>query len=212
MRISMMSSDDISSVDRAFSPYDDSKFRHYLRDRYESKMEYLSRASGNSKNEFMERSKKIFEQYNNESVLRKSRAINRSGVGKRKGNIIHEVRSLDDLRSAGYLMQRFIMSHPGLREEYLRQRVDGYSETYKNLHGTDIGHRHYDHRRVTDNRLILVKNDQGEEEFMFVHHYEHLIEGDRHLHQDEQDIILDAFDLIDMCTAAGIDCTNIYEK
>lgn len=208
MQIAMQSVDSIRSMDHAFSPVDDSRFRGYLRERFEKTMDHLSQATGRVANEFMERSSRLFEKINSHEALRKVRSVSRNIKGSRRGNIIHYVRDLEDCRSAGFAMQRWLMSSPLLREAYLKQRIDGYSDTYTNLHGSDIGESHYDYRRATNGMLRTGKNEAGETEYFVMQYFERLLEGDRELETDEKETIADAVWIAEMMLAAGVDPTD----
>lgn len=196
-------------MDYSFSPVDDSRFRDYVRERYERTMEHLSRATGRVTNDFMERSARLFEKANNSETLRKVRSLTRNIKGTRRGNIIHYVRDVEDCRSAGVAMQRWIMSSPKIRAAFLKQRIDGYSDAgYVNLDGNDIGESHYDYRRSVNGMMRHELNEAGEKEYFFMTYIEELREGDRELESDEKEIIADARWIAEMLLEAGIDGTD----
>jgi len=208
MQIEMQSVASIRSMDHEFSPVDDTRYRGYLRERFNKTMEHLSRATGRVATEFMERSSRLFEKVNSHEALRKVRAISRNVKGSRRGNIIHYVRDLEDCRSAGFAMQRWLMTSVALREAFLKQRIDGYHATYDNLHGEDIGEKHYDFRRATNGMLRSALNENGEREYFVMEYFEHLLEGDRELEIDEKETIADAVWIAEMMLAAGFDPTD----
>lgn len=92
------------------------------------------------------------------------------------------------LQNANLTMQRWIMCHPEVRQLYLDQNLDGYSDTYVNLNGKDVGEADYDYRRVMSGVLIddTVK-----------HYFDPLMPGDRELDHFEKDIILNTYSTID---------------
>lgn len=208
MQIAMRRSSDIEMVDRIFSPHEDTGFRTYLRDRFEKTMDYLEKASTSVSKKFVERAKDIFEASNSFEALRRTRNAVRAASNVRKSSIIFEAVDIDDFRTAGFTMQRFLMADPIVRSKYHRQKIDGYSETYIDIHPNDIGTDHYDYRRVIDGVIREEKDEKGEVQFVREVFYEELSEGDRDLDAVEQLAILDSWDIQRMFIEAGIDSTN----
>ena len=83
MQISMRRVSDINTVDRIFNPIEDTHFRSYLRDKYERTMEHLEKVTTGTARDFIDRSRRVFEEINSSAALRKTRAAIRavSGVG-----------------------------------------------------------------------------------------------------------------------------------
>ena len=208
MQIQMRNVSDIGVIDRAFVPYDDTELRGYIRDRYEKTMDYLERTSTSAGRAFLDRTREIFESVNSSEALRRTRAAIRSFAGVRNANLIHQVRDLDDLRSVGVNMQRFLMADTAIRARYHRQQCDGYSDTYVDVHKGDIGVDHYDYRLVNNGVFRVEKDETGEEVMVREVYYERLIDGDRQLDFIEQSDILDAQELQRMIFEAGYDSTN----
>lgn len=86
------------------------------------------------------------------------------------------ITSLVGLQTANPYMQRWIMAQPDLRQRFLNQEVEGYGESYVNVHGDVVGEAHYDHRRVMDG--VVVHNA---EQYSYKHYYEQQPEGEREL-------------------------------
>lgn len=208
MQIKMHTVDDIRTMDRALTPYDDTNFRDYLRDRYERTMDYLEKTSTATGRAFLNKSKEIFESINSSEALRRTRATIRSALGIRRADSLFRVHELDDLRAVGIGMQRFLMADPVIREKYHRQQCDGYSDTYRDVHKGDIGKHHYDYRRVMNGVYRTEKDTDGEEVMVREVFYEHLIEGDRELDFIEQSDIIDSWTIQRMAFEAGWDSTS----
>lgn len=208
MQIAMRRSSDIEMVDRIFSPHEDTGFRTYLRDRFEKTMDYLEKASTSVSKKFVERAKDIFEASNSFEALRRTRNAVRAASNIRKSSIIFEAVDIDDFRTAGFTMQRFLMADPVVRSKFHRQKIDGYSETYIDNHPNDVGIDHYDYRRVVDGVIREEKDENGDVQFIREVFYEELTEGDRDLDAVEQHAILDSWDIQRMFIEAGIDSTN----
>lgn len=68
---------------------------------------------------------------------------------------IHTLESLDDFQSTGPVMQRWVMANPVVREQYLNNQCDGYSDQYVNVHGNNIGESHFDWRQVMSGVTVI---------------------------------------------------------
>ena len=95
--------------------------------------------------------------------------------------------TLDDLRQAQPMMQRFVMSDPFIRQRYLDQQCSGYVDTYVNHHGDAIGVHHMDYRIA--NEGMVYEDKEGN--YIASHYYvqETMEEGDRTLLSVEKAMI-----------------------
>jgi len=91
-------------------------------------------------------------------------------------NTITNHSTLASIQTAGTVMQRWIMAHPGIRGMYLNQEVEGYSGSYVNYHGEAIGASHYDYRRVVDG--IAFETEEG---YRYTQYHEAITEDDPEL-------------------------------
>lgn len=108
-------------------------------------------------------------------------------------NYFMECLTFQQLQEANYTMQRWIMCHPTLRELYIDQNIDGYSNTYKNFTDKGIAEEDYNYRRLMDSVLISNNDDHWK-----VNYYlEDLVEGDKELDHYEKVKILNTHDAID---------------
>lgn len=78
-----------------------------------------------------------------------------------QSNAIVELHNIEQLQTAGPVMQRWIMAEPGIRQMYLNGEVSGYAETYENLHGNGIGAQHYDWRQVMSGIATVADDHFG---------------------------------------------------
>ena len=107
-------------------------------------------------------------------------------------NYYADLTSFIALQNANATMQRWIMAHPDVRKLYLDQNIDGYSGSYQNVFGKEIGEDDYNYRRVMDG----VMCDEGDT--TVVRQYlDDLLEGDRELNHYEKVKILHTYDAID---------------
>lgn len=105
---------------------------------------------------------------------------------------IHSCTSIEQLQTANPVMQRYIMAHVDLRNLYLNNSVEGYSESYVNHHGNNVGEKQYDWRRVMDG-IVVVEDDHAR----FTHYIEEIPEGEKELTLFEKVDILRTWNAID---------------
>jgi hypothetical protein len=105
-------------------------------------------------------------------------------------------------------MQRWIMAHPGVRDSYVNQNCEGYSGTYVNMFGDNVGSNHYDYRRVMDG--VPIEEEDG---FCLQYFHETLLQGDRELEYGEKMAIVKTWGVIDwMLENSQFDFTNPVGK
>jgi hypothetical protein len=150
---------------------------------------------------FMDRGRNAFEHFNNSEAMRFARNAVRAAQGIFDTPRIRELSTLEDFTKANLLMQRWAMANPKVRELYHAQRIDGYSDTYQDVHGTVTGDRHYDYRRVTDG-LMEFSDEDG---WKCTQYVEDLIEGDRDLLFEEQLDITRSWRAMETLIALGKD-------
>jgi hypothetical protein len=107
-------------------------------------------------------------------------------------NYYMELNSFTALQNANVTMQRWVMHHPQLRQLYLDQNIDGYSDTYQNVFGKDVGEADYGYRRVMDG--AIQDTDNG---WVVKHYIEDLLPGDKQPDHREQVIIRHTYDTVD---------------
>jgi hypothetical protein len=96
-------------------------------------------------------------------------------------NYFMELTSFTQLQNANLTMQRWVMCIPEVNQLYLDQNIDGYSETFKNINGNGVGDNNYSYRLATDGLIQDTENG-----FMYKHHIEDLLPGDRELVHSEK--------------------------
>jgi hypothetical protein len=161
--------------------------------------------------QFMESSKEIYDRINSSSALRMARAAIRSVAGMFNPNTILQIESLEQLRCASPLMQRYIMAEPTLRAAYQRQLVDGYSDTYYDPDPEGIKDTHYYYRMVMDGVGQEIIGEDGESEFIYKFYGHELREDDKELTPDQKFSVLHTWEYIKNCMAHREDPTNKYE-
>lgn len=104
-------------------------------------------------------------------------------------NYFEELLSFQRLQNANFTMQRWVMCHPDLKQLYVDQNIDGYSNTYKNVFGKEIGENDYNYRRLYD-EVLIDNNDSWEVKY----YLEDLMSGDKELDHYEKVKILNTHD------------------
>lgn len=174
---------------------------NYLRSQFEGASNLLSDAS----RRFYDSAKNAFEHYNSSAALNFARnAIQQLTGGNIDVQRVVYLSELEQLQNATQLMQRWLMANPNVRERYLDQKIDGYSDTYVNVHGTDTGWTHYDFQLATTGLMTI--DEQAE-----VHWTEYdiqLADGDRMLTMCEQIDINDCWSVQNVMLALDADPTD----
>lgn len=172
-------------------------------------------------NTFYQHAKDLYERVNNSAAINAARASLRQTTAVFHPNSIIPIHDLEGLQAAQPVMQRFLMADPVVRPYYYDQRIDGYSDTYKNLHGKVTGNAHYDYRRVANGiafspeehainngRTYTASDD--EPGFIYESTYEELLPDDEELKPMQQFDILGAWELQRAFLAKLVDPTNPY--
>lgn len=137
--------------------------------------------------QFMSRAREVYERFNGAEALRLAKAAANKFNSAFQQDAIKPLAYLEEMQSACLTMQRWIMADPVIREMYHRQRVDGYSDTYVDMHPGTAGACHYDYQRVMDG--MIVQNDE-EQNWSFTNFYDPQHEDDHVLdHVDKADIV-----------------------
>lgn len=160
---------------------------------------------------FMETSRQIYEQVNNSEAMRMARAALRTARSYFHPNSIRPMETIEDMRSAQPVMQRYIMAQTDLRQMYHKQQVDGYADTYADIEPGRIGPEHYDWRRVMDGHIQETVVD-GQDSWTATMYYDELHPEDRELDFREKHIIMSVWDLVKMAIDADRDPTDIFAR
>jgi hypothetical protein len=153
---------------------------------------------------FMEQSQHLYEHINNSAAVRAAKAALRSAKALFHPNTIVQLDTIEELRAAQPVMQRWIMAEPTIREYYHNNGCDGYYGTYVDNDPGKTGWNHYDYRRVMDTVVQFDEDDNWVARNIF----EELLPDDRDLTFDEKVRILNSWDIMRMFMEAGEDVSN----
>ncbi|MDD2819184.1 MAG: hypothetical protein PHN51_10395 [Candidatus Nanopelagicales bacterium] len=119
-------------------------------------------------------------------------------------NYFVELTTVAEFQTANPTMQRYIMAHPKVKQLYLEQNIDGYSDSYKNVFGNEVGHWDYNYRRVMNG--VVTDTD---EHMHYAFYEEDLVPGDRELLPYEQFIMVNTYHNLDfLLSNVKIDFTH----
>lgn len=107
-------------------------------------------------------------------------------------NYYQDLTSFTQLQEANLTMQRWVMAHPQVRQLYLDQNLDGYSGSYQNVFGKDVGEQDYNYRRAMDGAL-----ESTDDRWVVKHYLDELLPGDKELQHYEKTKIRHTYDTID---------------
>lgn len=149
----------------------------------------------------------IFDKFTNSEAVRNVRNALRGAANLFNNDIIKPLYEMEEFQTATLRMQRWIMANPVVRQAFIEQKCDGYSDTYVDLHPGKIMDQHYDYRRVMDG---VVQFDEEGNDF-YKHYFEDLLDGDKNLTFDEKRDILQSWEIVEMFMRKGAeDPTSQY--
>lgn len=202
MRINITEVEDARVFDYLVAPEQNPINQAYLEQNFRGNAEILT-DMGRS---FVQRSRQLFEQANHSNLAQQARAIMRRVKTFFNPNSIMELNTLEAIRCAQPVMQRYIMAEPHLRKEYHAQRIDGYSDSYVDMSPKQVGDDHYDYRRVMQGVMV-----ECEEHGWYSKTYsDDIFDEDRELDLFEQDAILTTWEIARSMLYNKDDPTDIY--
>lgn len=131
---------------------------------------------------FMDSAREKWAHFFGDNALRAARAAVRGVQSMWDADVIKTLTTIAQMQHAPVVMQRYIMADPVIRQMFLNQQLDGYSDSYQNIHGQDIGPDHYDYRRL-NNGLVEETEEGG---WVAWTYFDELVEGDYELQFDQQ--------------------------
>lgn len=155
---------------------------------------------------FMQGINQLYDRFTGSTAARIARAAARSVASIWQSDEIQQIVDLGRMQHAPMKMQRWLMAEPTVRQYYIDQRCDGYSDTYVDLEPGKVGEQHYDYRRVMNG--IVTDTEDG---WTSTTYHDDLNNDDAELHVDEQhDILISWTALVKMIRAGKEDPTSRY--
>lgn len=179
--------------------------RQWIQDQIQQGTEYLTDYSRG----FVEKAVNLWEHFNDGTLERAARSVTRAFTSLLHPNSIVELYTLETIRAAKPVMQRYLMAHEGLRGLYHQQLCDGYSDSYIDRHPGKVGDQHEDWRRVMDGQVSTIGED-GAEQDVITFYLDDIPDGDRALTREEKCMVFSAWDAIDTAIANREDPSDIF--
>ena len=159
--------------------------------------------------QYFSQARAMYDQINDAATLRAAKAALRMAKGVTRPNVISPLLNLEECYSAQPLMQRYIMAEPTIRQLYIDQRCDGYSDgPYRDLFPGWIGPDHYDYQKVMSGIVNEYVDEDGEDTWKVNTFSYDLLPSDADLTFDERVDILATWEVVRMAIEAGNDPTN----
>ena len=206
MAIQVIHGGDVNSFDMLAFPMQNAANASYI----QNQLTNFSQSLTDIGRKFIETSQQIYDRVNDSSVLRAARAAIRVAGGMFHPNEIVQLNTLDELRFAQPIMQRYIMAEPSLRDMYARQQCDGFSDSYANIDPGSKGENHYDYRRVMHGIIVDKVDEGGNDTWSATQYYQENRGDDTELPFEEQVAILRTWDIVKLFVDAGVDPSDPF--
>lgn len=142
----------------------------------------------------------IFGAIDYQEAFRRGRAFGRRVATLFMADEIQQFSKIAEFQHAPPVMQRWIMAEPTVRQLYLDQKVDGYSDTYTTT-DHNVGMMHEDYQKVIDG--VYREDENGD--IVITEFYNLYEEDERPLDLMEQVDILNTWDMLKSYLAKGGD-------
>lgn len=197
--------DDPSHFNYIVCPENDVNTQNYLREQLNRNCEGFSDVT----KKFFQESRNLFERLNNSTAINAAKRALKFAKGLFHPNSIIELDSLEALRGAQAIMQRYIMAEPTIRKLYHEQRCDGFSDTYIDLHPKAIKEDHYDYCRVMQDIVVEEEDSEGNINSYFNHYSDVEYSDEPELEFDDQVRILNTWEVMKLYISNSQDPTDI---
>ena len=134
--------------------------------------------------QFFESMRGTFKTFDENMVVRRSKATIRKMANLWQLDGIVPLQNMGQFQQASPTMQRWVMACPDVRNLYLQDNIDGYTDTYVNTSGKRVGEQDYHYQLAMSG--VPVDNADGTETVRFYHAEDELYPGDRKLDHHEK--------------------------
>lgn len=179
----------------------------YIQDQFDQLRNGAAQLYGLS-TDFITNAWNAFQDFGSQEAIEKAKAVVYNYDGSTLHNVVY-LGTLPQLQLADVHMQRWLMANPEARMLFIKQAIDGYTDSYVDTQSGVIGQDHYDYRRVTDGVYMEVPDS---DEMVAVSYFEDLHDEDQdRLDFTEQMQILNTWDVMNrILRETDFDPTNPY--
>jgi len=165
----------------------------------------ISKASnimGDIGNNFINNVRNTYDKFNNQSVINLGKSI-LYGAGTHMNDNVVIPLSMDNLHTANYTMQQYIIAEPTVNKMVMDNMCNGFQETYHDVEQGVYGTERNDYRRVMDG-VVQEDEDGG----LYMTQYASSDENNEDLVPMDKFSVLDTWDSVAQALADGIDPTD----
>lgn len=160
--------------------------------------------------QYFDQAKDLYEKINNSETVRAAKAALRMAKGIMRPNVITELQTTDDIRSAQPIMQRYIMAQPDIRKLYHEQRCDGYEGQYIDAFPNILGSRHEDFMAVMSGMIDEFVDEKGDDTWKTTMYAFDSSFDDAELTVIEKVDILHTWEIVKLAIEAKLDPTDVW--
>lgn len=173
---------------------------NYFQQSYNNLISNTKNFVGDTSQAFINKATQVYNYFNSPEAIARIKNVLRHSDKAEVKEYIYPITSLEEARNASLTMQRWVMAEPYIRSEYIKQRLDGYSDTYELIDKDDIKDTHYDYQLATNGVMTFPTvnddDDLDDEDVLYsVYHIDYR-DGDSELSLSEQVDIRDTWELV----------------
>lgn len=183
-----------------------------LRDFIDGQMERQFSNLNETGRQWLERAKNRWEDVKESNAMRSIKAAARKVLHGQGADVICELNNIGEFQHARSLNRRYVMTNPLVRNEFIKQRIDGYSNDYIDIEPGSIGDNHRDYRRVMDGIVVYKDSDDLTEDDVMSYDVYYDVDDEfdfgieeEPLEIEEQHAILINWSFAESCLATGGD-------
>lgn len=172
----------------------------YLQNNYHNAVNYIKDIGGT----FVDNVKSLYNKYtSDEAIYNAKQTLANVGLHFSQ-DAIYDI-EYGKLNQANLIMQRYMMAHPKVGDQYSRGMLYGFQNTFFDREPDAVGDERLDYYRAMDGVLQFDAEGNGYVEYML---YDDSVLGELDLTDDEQMSLARMYDLVTDALLAGVDPTD----
>lgn len=186
---------DVNAFKAAVYGESDWRTSEFLSNQYSN----LSTFARETSQDFFKAAHQMYEKISGSTAMRMARQASVAINGLWNPDDVRELITINQMQLAQATMQRWIMANPVIRNKYHKQEIDGYSDSYIDLHPNDVGEYHYDYRRVMNGIAV----DVGDR--ILCTTYPDDLNDEKEMTHEQQSDIINTWDRMNIFLKCGIE-------